>query len=44
MYQSNKKRIWLPWLAGFLLIASLVLMFHFYRGSDTGVYPQSAGV
>lgn len=32
MYQPNKKRIWLPWLAGFLLIASLVLMFHFLGG------------
>ena len=29
MYLPNKKRLWLPWLAGFLLIAFLVAFFHF---------------
>jgi len=29
MYLPNKKRPWLPWLAGFLLIAFLVAFFHF---------------
>lgn len=28
MYLPNKKRSWLPWLAGFLLIAFLVAFFH----------------
>ena len=32
MYLPNKKRPWLPWLAGFLLIAFLVAFFHFLGG------------
>lgn len=32
MYQPNKKRLWLPWLAGFSLIAFLVLFVHFLGG------------
>ncbi|ULJ64939.1 AI-2E family transporter [Wielerella bovis] len=32
MYQPNKKRLWLPWLAGFLLITFLVLFFRYLGG------------
>ena len=32
MYLPNKKRPWLPWLAGFLLIAFLVAFFHCLGG------------
>ena len=32
MYQPNKKRLWLPWLAGFLLIAFLIVFFHYLGG------------
>ncbi len=31
MYLPHKKRSWLPWLAGFALIAALVLFFHLLR-------------
>ena len=35
MYLPNKKRAWLPWLAGFLFVGAVVLAFHLLGGMLT---------